>query len=565
MLIKRKPQDFVVRELVDWKPQQRGAVSVYELTKRKVDTFDAVRLVAAAARIPLDRIHYAALKDRQAVTTQLISVTGGRLPSGLRLQGIKVRYLGRAEAPLGAGSLRGNAFEIVIRDLSAQDAARARERLERTLAHGLINYFDDQRFGSLAAGQGMVGRDLVQGDHEAAVRRMLTAMGDRDPLPEKAFKTLVRKSWGNWDLIASKWGNRRGAAMVRHLRKNPGDFTGAMSRLPAKERAIHVFGYQSLIWNESVCRYLRDALPARKRSTTPYAGGEHVWMELEPGEHVPPLPATWPLIDHQPGSEDAATAAAIDAALAAEGLTRAGFKIEGIPGCFFKRYERDLVVRPQDLTLSAPEDDDLCEGRLKQRLTFALGPGSYATLVVKRLYGAEPERGDRAPAGGKGRGKRRARQGEDPDARQGKAQRGGKAQRKERGRPAREERGRPAREERGRPAREERGRPAREEAPREEAPREEAPREGAQRDGAQREGNGQPKRKARRKQEEQEQRKKEKRARRKAKEKARKDKGKPRPDRGKRKRKAEQRSKAEAQGGGAPLGGSEAGGSEASE
>ena len=79
MLLKLLPEDFLVEELVRFEPTEKGPVSVYELKKKKVDTFEAVRRLAAAAKLPLGAISYVGLKDRQAVTTQLISVEGATL------------------------------------------------------------------------------------------------------------------------------------------------------------------------------------------------------------------------------------------------------------------------------------------------------------------------------------------------------------------------------------------------------------------------------------------------------------------------------------------------------
>lgn len=392
MLVKLLPEDFVVEELTDWTPAERGPVSVYELTKRKLDTFEAVRIVSAHARVPLQAIAYVGLKDRQGVTTQLISIDGGRLDG--RIQGIHYKYLGRSQAPLSAANLRGNRFTIVVRDLGPEDVARLPDRRARMAKHGLIDYFDDQRFGSLAAGQGMPGRDLVKGDHEAVVRAMIATPGKRDPEPEKRFKVLVSKAWGDWELIAKKWGTRKGNALVHHLRRRPGDFTGALSKLPAKERAIHVFAYQSWVWNRSVGLYLERKLPAKKLARTRYVGGELVWPELGPDEEGPPLVDTFPLLDHTVEPADPEVRAAVDAALAEEGLTRATFRIDGIPGCFFKHHERPLVVRPGELVVDPPQDDDRRPGRLKVRLTFTLPPGAYATLVLLRLFGTTGREAD---------------------------------------------------------------------------------------------------------------------------------------------------------------------------
>ena len=395
MLIKHRPEDFVVEELNEFTPKDKGSVSVYELKKKKLDTFEAIRRVAAKAQIPLDRIHYHGLKDRQGVTTQLISVERDQIPERLRLPGVWIRYLGRTDAPLGAEALRGNAFQIVVRDLKDKDIERALERGERTANVGLINYFDDQRFGSLVSGQGLVARSLTKGDFEGAAKLLFATPGTRDRIDERRFKHLVKKTWGDWEGILRKWGTRRHVSMIRHLKSNPGDFAGAFQRLPAKERAIHVFAYQSFIWNESVGHYLNKRLPPHRRSTSPYCGGRHTWPE--PPQDEPPLelPETWPLVADTSRIEDEAIRRAVNQALADEHLDLARFQIHGIDGCFFKHYERDLIVRPKNFKLGRPEPDEEREGRFKLGISFALPPGAYATLVIKRLFGRAPERPDR--------------------------------------------------------------------------------------------------------------------------------------------------------------------------
>jgi tRNA pseudouridine13 synthase len=54
-------------------------------------------------------------------------------------------------------------------------------------------------------------------------------------------------------------------------------------------------------------------------------------------------------------------------------------------GIRFKKHWRTVIVQPQDLHMLSAKPDDRYPGKQKLTLCFTLPPGSYATLVVKRL------------------------------------------------------------------------------------------------------------------------------------------------------------------------------------
>jgi tRNA pseudouridine13 synthase len=220
--------------------------------------------------------------------------------------------------------------------------------------------------------------------------------------------------WGKWPEIARKFANRRGAHMVRWLARKPGDFLGAFRKLPAKERAIHVFAYQSHIWNDSVQRFLREVVPRARLLVSSTVAGTIVFPSFPEGAESVALPETFPLVSDLSKLEDPRVEKAVKAALAAEGLTLERFKIDGIPGCFFKHEERPLLLRPERLVIAeGPKPDDRFEGRLALTMSFRLPPGGYATMVLKRLVEAVPlaaptPRAHRRPSGrSRGRGPRR--------------------------------------------------------------------------------------------------------------------------------------------------------------
>jgi tRNA pseudouridine13 synthase len=92
-----------------------------------------------------------------------------------------------------------------------------------------------------------------------------------------------------------------------------------------------------------------------------------------------PLPGARTPLD----AADPLTVELARAVLAEEGLTWEGLKPKGLRRPFFSRGERPALCLPAGLTHHA-EPDERHPGRTKLVLTFELGRGSYATLLVKR-------------------------------------------------------------------------------------------------------------------------------------------------------------------------------------
>src|SRR5262249_13054537 len=86
--------------------------------------------------------------------------------------------------------------------------------------------------------------------------------------------------------------------------------------------------------------------------------------------------------------------------LAEEGLAPERMAVEHLAGFRLKGEDRPLIVQPAHLRVRPPEEDALNRGAAAVRVRVALPRGSYATLIVKRLF---------AGAVGEGREQREAR------------------------------------------------------------------------------------------------------------------------------------------------------------
>jgi tRNA pseudouridine13 synthase len=148
--IKTHPEDFEVEEIPAYEPSGQGDFLYLWIEKRDMGAEYFARQVAKRLAIPVGEVGTAGLKDRRAVTRQMVSVPASveaNLPQ-LDGDGITVLRVGRHSNKLRPGHLHGNRFRILIRLNPAADAVRLAEAiLDRIRQHGLPNYYGPQRFG----------------------------------------------------------------------------------------------------------------------------------------------------------------------------------------------------------------------------------------------------------------------------------------------------------------------------------------------------------------------------------------------------------------------------------
>ena len=188
MKLKHSPGDFRVRELLHPEFLRRtGKNRVYLVTKRKLTSLEAAALLAEACRVEAKDVSLAGLKDRQGVTSQHMSVRGGRSVQIERPE-FSVRSVGFASEALRAEHSLGNGFRIRVRDLERTEVEHLHGQVPAVSRLGLPNYFDEQRFGNLRHGQGWIAKELMLGRSEQALRALLAEIGkpDQDPLAAPA-------------------------------------------------------------------------------------------------------------------------------------------------------------------------------------------------------------------------------------------------------------------------------------------------------------------------------------------------------------------------------------------
>lgn len=149
-VVKANPEDFVVIEDLGYGPDGDGEQVLVRIRKNGCNTRFVAEALAKFAGIPARDVSFAGMKDRHAVTEQwfCLRIPGKETPdfSAFNLEGCEVLESARHRRKLRTGALQGNAFTLILRQIS--DRAAVEQRLQQIASFGVPNYFGEQRFGN---------------------------------------------------------------------------------------------------------------------------------------------------------------------------------------------------------------------------------------------------------------------------------------------------------------------------------------------------------------------------------------------------------------------------------
>ncbi|MCU6663990.1 MAG: tRNA pseudouridine(13) synthase TruD [Silvania sp.] len=148
-LLKANPEDFVVIEDLGFEPDGEGEHILVRILKNGCNTRFVAEALAKFLKISAREVSFAGQKDKHAVTEQWLCarVPGNAMPdlSKFQPEGCTVLEYARHKRKLRLGALKGNAFTLVLRDVSHRDDVE--QRLVAIREQGVPNYFGAQRFG----------------------------------------------------------------------------------------------------------------------------------------------------------------------------------------------------------------------------------------------------------------------------------------------------------------------------------------------------------------------------------------------------------------------------------
>ncbi|RME54406.1 tRNA pseudouridine(13) synthase TruD [Candidatus Woesearchaeota archaeon] len=159
MDIKTKFEDFVVKEVINFNLSE-GNQAYFKLKKTGWNTLDAVNEIAKRLNIKSNKIGFAGIKDKNAVTEQVISIENADKAKveSLKIKNLSLTYIGNGKEKINSSMLIGNKFKIVIRNLEKPNM--------KTVEH-MPNYFGEQRFGMNAANH-VAGKAIVKKEFSKA-------------------------------------------------------------------------------------------------------------------------------------------------------------------------------------------------------------------------------------------------------------------------------------------------------------------------------------------------------------------------------------------------------------
>jgi len=163
----------------------RGNFIIMKIKKRNLGTWDLLDSLAKGLRVYESELGYAGLKDKNATTTQYISIPRKYAKDLKKFRHPKIEILETFlhSTKLNIGDLISNSFEINLHEVKQEDVFKIEKLLKQINKIGMPNYFGYQRFGfdgdvNLDKARRYIYEDLIIKDKK--ISKMLVAQYQSD-------------------------------------------------------------------------------------------------------------------------------------------------------------------------------------------------------------------------------------------------------------------------------------------------------------------------------------------------------------------------------------------------
>ncbi len=380
--LKYKIKDFIVEEIgekwntkisTDFQPNSNPNLDNLDLStpkeflccemeKQDIDHFSAIKEVANLLNKRIDEIGYAGTKDKQAQTSQRISIFNPDIEKIKTFSHPKIvlKNFKWSKRKIKMGYLESNHFKIVLRDVDKKDAMKVTKHIRNL--EWFPNYFGPQRFGSQRGNNVKIGKLILKRKFKEAVWTILTDTGnERDDINESRLRLEREKDFKE----AAKYFPpylKLEKQLLYHLSKDPENFLGAIRKSERKNMLMFVNAVQSKIFNDILEQALEEGLNFTKKGQTSclLVGYKTRFYDGRLGE-----------IEQQ--------------VLANHNLKLEDFNVEEISYLRIKGSFRKAVTEIKNLQIETSDDDEF-EGSKKIGLEFTLPSGVYATTFLENFF-----------------------------------------------------------------------------------------------------------------------------------------------------------------------------------
>lgn len=392
--LKERPEDFLVDEIPLYLPCGEGEHLYLTIQKRGLSTYEMVAAVAKHFGVRRRDVGYAGLKDKHAVTRQMVSVhVPGKSPADFPpLEHEQIAVLGAAmhTNKLRPGHLRGNRFSVRIRGVAPTDALAAKRTLDILRREGVPNRVGEQRFG-LIENNHLIGAAMLRGDWEGLVRELL-GPSERFPRVNAEARALFADGRLAEALRAFPFQARAELIVLNALSKRY-NAKGAVNLLDDTLLGYYLSSFQSAVFNHVLNRRVEEGtlgrlLPGDVAMKLPnqalFGVGDELAADpataarLAAFEVAPTGPMWGGAMMRGTGEIDAAEVAA----LRLGGVTPEHFEAS--------RGRVPRLLEGKRRPLRVPLIDPEVEGGVDEhggyvRLAFELPRGSFATVVAREV------------------------------------------------------------------------------------------------------------------------------------------------------------------------------------
>ncbi len=258
--LKQRPEDFLVEEIPAYEPCGSGEHLYLLVEKRDVSTLHMTRILADHFGVKPMAVGVAGLKDKRAVTRQLVSVhIPGRSPAdfaSVQHDSLTIHWTDLHTNKLRRGHLKGNRFIVRVRDVQPSAVVPAHRALTILAARGVPNRVGPQRFGHMQLNH-EIGRSLILGQHQPALD-MILGPSEAHPHMQPRARELYREGDYAGALAMMPRSAHTEVRLLRALLRF-GNARKAVYAIEQAERSFFVTAFQSAVFNAVLERRLAEA------------------------------------------------------------------------------------------------------------------------------------------------------------------------------------------------------------------------------------------------------------------------------------------------------------------